>query len=211
MKHIMWLKDLDFDQSDLQRIFESYFTELHYCVSRLEGLDREVVVLAERPQYREVVGLLRCFWGIDTLTAVTTVTEIIEFGRFESPRKLMCYLGLVPCEYSSGDKHTRGGITKAGNKRVRRLMVESAWHYRHRPWVSKDLQRRRQDQPQWAIDIADKAMARLYRRYWNLINRGKMKTKVCIALSRELAGFIWSILHELQHLKMCQSSRLGQV
>jgi transposase len=203
-KHLVWLKALEFDQSDLQLVFESYFTELQHGVSRLEGLDGEVGALAERPQYREVVGLLRCFRGIDTLTAITTVTEIIEFGRFESPRKLMCYLGLVPSEYSSGEKHNRGGITKAGNKRVRRLMVESAWHYRHRPWVGKDLKRRRKDQPQWAIDIADKAMARLYKRYWNLVNRGKMPTKVCIALSRELAGFIWSILHELQNRKMCQ-------
>jgi len=205
-KHLVWLKALEFDQSDLQLVFESYFTELQHCVSRLEGLDGEVGALAERPQYREVVGLLRCFRGIDTLTAITVLTEIIEFGRFESPRKLMSYLGLVPSEYSSGENSKRGGITKAGNKRVRRLLVESAWHYRHRPFASKALDRRRQDQPQWAIDMADKAMSRLFKRYWHLINRGKMPTKVCVALSRELAGFIWAILHEHRNRQTRQSA-----
>lgn len=205
-KHLKWLQSLELDQSDLRLVFDSYFTELRHCMSRLKGLDQEVDVLADRPEYREIVGLLRCFRGIDTLTAITVLTEIIEFGRFESPRKLMSYLGLVPSEYSSGENSKRGGITKAGNKRVRRLLVESAWHYRHRPFASKALDRRRQDQPQWAIDMADKAMSRLFKRYWHLINRGKMPTKVCVALSRELAGFIWAILHEHRNRQTRQSA-----
>ena len=205
-KHLQWLKSLDLDLPDLRQVFESYFTELQHCMQRLDGLDKEVQSLADRPAYRPVVGFLRCFRGIDTLTATTVLTEIFEFGRFSSPRKLMCYLGQVPSEYSSDDKHKRGGITKTGNKRVRRLLVESAWHYRHRPWVSKDLKRRRKDQPQWAVDIADNAMSRLNKRYWHLTNRGKLPTKVAVALSRELAGFIWAVLREHQSRQQGQAA-----
>lgn len=197
-KHFEWLRSLEFDLTDIQDVFELYYTELQHCMQRLASLDKQVQQLAGRPEYRQVVGLLCCFRGIDILTAITMITEIFEFGRFESPRALMCYLGLVPSEYSSGDHHCSGAITKAGNKRIRRLLVESAWHYRHRPWVSLKLKRRRKDQPQWAIDIADRAMARLHRRYWQLLARGKVPNKVVVAVARELAGFIWAVLHEYE-------------
>jgi transposase len=104
----------------------------------------------------------------------------------------------VPSEHSSGDRRRSGSITKAGNKRVRRLLIESSWHYRHRPSVSRELGLRRKDQPQWAIDIADRAMARLHRRYWQLLARGKVPNKVVVALARELSGFIWAVLNEYE-------------
>jgi len=197
-KHDRWLRSLEFDQADLREVFDLYYTELQHCLQRLVTLDKEVAALAERPEYRQVVGLLRCFRGIDTLTAITVLTEIFEFGRFPSPRKLMAYLGLVPSEFSSGQSRRTGGITKAGNRRVRRLLVESAWHYRHRPGVGKGLKCRRQDQPQWALDMADRAMARLHKRYWRLLDRGKAPGVVVVALARELAGFLWAVLHEQQ-------------
>ena len=105
----------------------------------------------------------------------------------------MAYLGLVPSEQSSGDRHLAGSITKAGNKRVRRLLVESSWHYRHRPSISRELAKRRECQPQWAIDIADHAMSRLHRRYRTLFERLKPPNKVVVAVARELAGFIWAV------------------
>jgi len=197
-KHFQWLRSLQFDDSRLREVFDHYYSQFQYCMQRLETLDKEVESLAKSPQYNEIVGLLRCFRGIDTLTAITLITEIIEFGRFSSPRKLMHYLGLVPCEYSSDETHKRGGITKTGNKRVRRVLVESAWHSRHQVCVSKGLKRRRDGQPQWAIAIADQAMSRLHKRYWRLMERGKLKHKVVVALARELAGFIWAILREYQ-------------
>jgi len=207
-KHVRWLLSLEFDRADLREVFDSYYTELQHCMQRLATLDKEVVALAERPEYREIVGLLCCFRGIDTLTAITVLTEIFEFGRFASPRKLTAYLGMVPSEYSSGDSRRTGGITKAGNKRVRRLLVESSWHYRHRPGVGKTLQRRRQDQPQWALDIADRAMARLHKRYWRLLDRGKPPGVVVVALARELAGFIWSVLQEYE-LRQARQAACG--
>ena len=197
-KHFRWLLSLEFDQADLREVFDLYYAELQHCMQRLATLDKEVAALAARPEYGQIVGLLRCFRGIDTLTAITVLTEIFDFGRFPSPRKLMAYLGLVPSESSSGDSRHTGAITKAGNKRIRRLLVESAWHYRHRPGVSKDLKRRRQDQPQWALDIADRAMARLHKRYWRLLDRGKPSNVVVVALAREFAGFLWSVLQEYQ-------------
>ena len=203
-KHLGWLRSLKFDLADLEIAFELHYTELEHCMQRLASMDKQVQQLAERPQYSEVVGLLRCFRGIDTLTAITVLTEIFEFGRFESPRALMCYLGLVPSEHSSGDRRRPGSITKAGNKRVRRLLIESSWHYRHRPSVSRELGLRRKDQPQWAIDIADHAMARLHRRYWQLLARGKVPNKVVVALARELAGFIWAVLKEYEQRRTRQ-------
>jgi transposase len=156
------------------------------CKCAVIALDKEVEKLAESETYKEVVGLLRCFHGIDTLTAITIITEIFDFGRFSSPGELMSYLGLTCSESSTGEKEHKGSITKAGNKRVRRLLIEAAWHYRH-PYISrsKALRQRRKDQPQWVIDIADRAGQRLRKRYWYLINRGKMPCKATVAVARE--------------------------
>ncbi len=193
-KHIAWMRTIEFAESTLTNVFENYFNEMIYCIGRLEALDKEVELLADSAEYKEIVGLLRCYHGIDTLTAITIITEIFEFGRFESPRHLMSYLGLTPSEDSSGDKQKKGSITKAGNKRARRLLNEAAWHYRHRYVPSKALKKRRKGQPQWAIEIADAAGRRLSKRHRHLINNGKMPCKANIAVARELAGFIWFVV-----------------
>ena len=193
-KHIAWLRAIEFSEPMLTSVFENYFNEMIYCIGRLEALDKEVELLADSEEYKEIVGLLRCFHGIETLTAITILTEIFEFGRFESPRHLMSYLGLTPSEDSSGDKQKKGSITKTGNKRVRRLLNETAWHYRHRYVPSKTLKQRRKGQPQWAVEIADAAGRRLSKRHRHLVNNGKMPCKANIAVARELAGFIWFIV-----------------
>ena len=200
-KHITWMRTIKFTELMLTNVFEHYFDEMIYCTTRLENLDKEVELLAESEEYKEIVGLLSCFHGIKALTAITIVTEIFEFGRFESPRHLMSYLGLTPSENSSGEKQRKGSITKAGNKRVRRLLNEAAWHYRHRYVPSKVLKKRREGQPQWAIDIADSAGRRLTKRHRHLINNGKMPCKSNIAVARELAGFIWFTVTQYQTRK----------
>lgn len=197
-KHLRWLRSLEFEQPLLRDVFDNYFTEMQHCLQRLASLDKEVEKLAESEFYREVVGLLRCFHGIDTLTAITIITEIFDFGRFSSPRELMSYLGLTSSESSSGEKQKKGPITKAGNKRLRRLLVETSWHYRHPCNIGSALRQRRKGQPQWVIDIADRAGQRLRKRYWHLINRGKMPCKATVAIARELAGFIWSVFREYE-------------
>jgi transposase len=199
LKHFRWLRSLEFDLLSLRDVFDSYFTEMQHCLQRLDSLDKEVVKLSESKPYKKIVGLLRCFHGIDTLSAITMITEIFEFGRFSTPGELMSYLGLTCSEDSSGQKERKGSITKAGNNRVRRLLIEASWHYRH-PYVatSRSLKQRRKEQPQWAIDIADRAGQRLRKRYWYLINHGKAPCVAAVAIARELAGFIWSIFNEYE-------------
>jgi transposase len=197
-KHLRWLRCLEFEVPLLREVFDNYFTQMQHCMQRLASLDQQVIQLAEREPYGELVSLLRCFHGIDTLTAITLITEIFDFGRFSHARALMSYLGLTPSESSSGERQTKGAITKTGNKRVRRLLVEVAWHYRHPYRLSKGLKQRRKDQPQWAINIADRAGHRLRQRYWHLIHCGKIPCKATTAVARELAGFIWSVFREYE-------------
>ena len=107
----------------------------------------------------------------------------------------MSFLGLIPSEHSSGEKHRQGGITKTGNQRVRRVLVEAAWHYRHKPTVGQVLKARRKGQPDWVIEQADRARKRLYQKYWRLVKKGKSPQEAAVAVARELVGFLWSVLH----------------
>lgn len=197
-KHRLWLESLVLEEALLKEVFDQYVTELEHSDQRLACLDKQVAQLAQSAAYRPIVEKLCCFRGIETLTAITLVTELFEFGRFESPEALMSYLGLVPSESSSGDQQHRGRITKTGNRRVRRLLIQAAWHQRHGYTVSKTLRKRREGQPQWAIDLADKAGQRLRRRYRALTERGKEPCKAVVAIARELSGFIWAMLREYQ-------------
>ena len=196
--HERWLGSLVFENSCLRSVFDEYYTELQHSQHRLESLDHQVEQLAQSEAYRYVVGILCCFRGIEKLTAVSLITELFQFGRFESPRALMNYLGLVPSESSSGSKESRGRITKAGNCRIRRLLIQAAWHSRHGYGVGQTLRKRRAEQPEWAIALADRAGVRLRRRYRALVERGKDVRKVTVAIARELAGFIWAMMREVQ-------------
>ena len=126
---------------------------------------------------------------------MTLVVELYSFERFSSPRRLMGYLGMTPSEHSSGVKERKGGITKAGNGRVRRMLTEIGWHQVKPIVVSKNLRCRRAGQPAWVIGLADVAMRRLHSRYWHLVHRGKLPTKAVMAVARELAGFVWAALY----------------
>lgn len=156
--------------------------------------DRRLEDLARGPRYTESVGWLRCFRGIDTITAITLLAELHDFRRFRSPSQLMACLGLVPSEYSSGPQKRRGGITRTGNRHVRRLLIEAAWHNRHKPSVSVALAERRHGQPASIIALADKAQLRLRRRYRRMEGRGKHPTKIVVAVARDLVGYLWVAL-----------------
>lgn len=201
-KHRTWLASIRFEQPLLQDVYWNYLEELTQCDHRLVQRDKDVAALAQTEPYRQVVGLLRCHHGIDTLTAISLVTEIFDFGRFPTARELMCYLGLTPSEASSGQQCHRGGICKTGNKRARRLLNEAAWHYRHPYKISKALRSRRADQPVWAIEMADKAGYRLSKRFYRLIHNGKMPCQAAVAVARELAGFIWALLQTYQKRRL---------
>jgi transposase len=188
-----WLRSLKFEHATDQAALNDYLLAVDQIEERQRGLDARLEEVAQQAPYAEPVGHLRCFRGIDTLTAVSLVAELHSFMRFRSPRELMAYLGLVPSEYSSGSSSRRGRITKAGNRHARRLLVEAAWHYRHRPGLTK-VAKRRKGQPTDIIALADRAQSRLNRRYRKLNARGLPAGKVVVAVARELAGFVWAAL-----------------
>lgn len=193
-KYAEWLKALAFDDANRRAIFEAHVLAIQQADEQVKALAEKVEELAKSEAYREAVGHLRCFRGLDTVSAITLVTELHRFGRFESPRKLMAYLGLTPSEYSSGGSQKRGGITKTGNGHARRVLVEASWLCRHKPQATSALRKRRAGQPAWAIAIAQKAATRLHRRFHRLANRGMPRTKVAIAVAREFAGFVWAAM-----------------
>jgi transposase len=192
--HRAWLDTLTWTHAAERAVVEDYLQAIDQTTARLEELDARLAEIAETAPYREPVGWLRCFRGIDTLTAILILAELHDFRRFASAPALMAYLGLVPGEDSSGEKHRRGRITRTGNALVRRLLIETAWHYQHRPTVGAALQRRRAGQPAPVIAIADRAQQRLCRRFRTMTAQQKPRPKIVVALARELAGFIWAAL-----------------
>jgi transposase len=192
--HRAWIDSLTWTHAAEQTVIDDYLLAIDHTEARLVELDSRLAEIAETESYREPVGWLRCFRGIDTLTAMLILAELHDFRRFASAPALMAYLGLVPGEDSSGEKHRRGRITRTGNALVRRLLVEVAWHYQHRPGVGVALARRRKGQPARVIAIADKAQQRLCRRFRKLTAEHKPAPKVAVAIARELAGFLWAAL-----------------
>jgi transposase len=165
-------------------------TEAHSRVERLsEALSSEL----EHWRMRPLVRALMTLRGVDQLVATTLVAELGELRRFAHPRELMGYLGLVPSEHTSGDKRRLGAITKTGNTHVRRVMIEAAWNYRFPPRITRPLQIRQEGQPAAIRTIAWRAQLRLNHRYRTLSARGVQHNKICVAIARELAGFVWSI------------------
>src|SRR6266404_4083755 len=145
----------------------------------------------------EVATALMAMRGIDLISAATLLAEIGDLSRFRTPHELMAYLGLVPSEDSTGDTVRRGSITKAGNGRARRMLVECSWSYQHPPRVGAHKQHKVDAAPPAVREIAWKAQCRLHKRYRALIRRGKLKTVAITAVARELAGFIWAINREI--------------
>lgn len=192
--HRAWIDRLTWTHAAERAVVDDYLLAIDHTESRLRELDARLAEIAETEPYRSPVGWLRCFRGIDTLTAMVILAELHDFRRFASAPALMAYLGLVPGEDSSGEQHRRGRITRTGNALVRRLLVEVAWHYQHRPSVGVALERRRNGQPSRVIAIADQAQQRLCRRFRTLAAEHKPAPKIAVAIARELAGFVWAAL-----------------
>jgi transposase len=192
--HRQWIDGLDWAHAAERVVVDDYLLAIDHTEARLLELDARLAEIAETPPYREPVRWLRCFRGIDTRTAMLILAELHDFRRFASAPALMAYLGLVPSEDSTGEKHRRGRITRTGNALVRRLLVEAAWHYQHRPRVGVALARRRNGQPSRVVALADKAQQRLCRRFRKLAAEHKPAPKIAVAIARELAGFLWAAL-----------------
>lgn len=196
LRHAQWLAGLTFPLPTLQVVFEDYCANLALLADRIVRLEQAIAAALPTlaPAQQALVGALATLRGVRTVTAATLVSELGTLRRFATPRQLMSYAGLVSREHSSGASVRRGAITKTGNAHVRRVVVEAAWAYRHRPSLSSPLLRARQQaQPLPIVAIATRAQRRLWARYCHLTARGKPPLAVATTLARELLGFIWAI------------------
>lgn len=158
-------------------------------------MDRRIEAVAEQPPLADAVMRLRALKGIDTLTAATIAAEVGDFNAFANARAFMAYVGLVPRERSSGQQEWRGSITKTGNSHLRRVLVEAAWAYRHRPAVGAHLRRRHSDQPAQLVAFSWHVQQRLHARYRTLAAT-KHPNVAVVGVARELAGFVWAVMTE---------------
>jgi transposase len=200
--YFSWVRALKFDQPAQQATFLDYFTEVEHSRERIARLDRSIdeAIAAAPAETRAVVEALQALRGVAKVVAVTSVAEVGRFSRFESPRQLMGYSGMVSSEYSTGGpgKAKRGGITKTGNAHLRRVVGEAAWSYRFRPALSPALRQRSRTQGEPVKEIAWKAQHRLCGRYRKLLGRGKSKQQVATAVGRELLGFMRAIAVQVE-------------
>ena len=193
-RHAAWLQAQRWPLPALEQTHRAYVRAVDEAVGRLHAIETELRDLLTIEPLRARVERLRCFRGIDDLTALTIAAELGDPRRFPSAPRVMAFTGLVPSEHSSGAKQTRGAITKTGNAHLRRVLVESAWHYRHHPFLGRSLRRRQCGAPAAVIDQAWHAQHRLHRRYRRLAARGKPKQQIITAVARELTGFLWAAL-----------------
>lgn len=191
--HLNWLASQKFEHPEQRIAFEELLLAVHQARDRVTRLEDAIRAAVPDWSLAEVVQALMAMRGIDLVTATAFLAEIGDLSRFRTPRELMAYLGLVPSEHSTGPTVVRGPITKAGNRRARRLLIESAWSYRHPPRIGKDKQAKVAAAPRAVREIAWKAQHRLYSRYRALTRKGKLKTVTITAMARELAGFIWAV------------------
>jgi len=190
-RHMSWLRSLRFEDLCSQATFVDYLSGVEMLVARRAALVAALEQVIPDSRHAVTIARLRCFRGIDTLTAAGLCAEIGDWQRFR-PKQLSGFLGIVPTEHTSDTKRRQGSITKAGSAHARRLLVEAAHHYRHRPAIGEPLARRQHGQDPRAIEIAWRAQRRLHQRWQTLAGqRRKPASVVAIACARELAAFCW--------------------
>lgn len=195
--HLRWLSEVVCPTPAQQIVFQEYIRAVNEHTERLQRLEQELQEQVKSWRVHPVVEALQALRGVQFTVAVTTVAELGDLTRFDNPRELMKFLGLIPSEYSRGERRRQGSITKAGNTHARRVLVESAWAYRYPAKVSRHLQLRLETQPQTIEDISWKAQLRLCTRYRRLMARGKHANQVVVAIARELVGFMWAIAKQV--------------
>lgn len=197
--HLRWLATLKMEHAAQQIGFQEYLHAITDATARIARLEQAMRDTLPAWSLKPLVQALQAMRGVQLIAAMTLVGELQDFLRFENPRQLMAYVGLVPGEHSSGPKRRQGSITKAGNSAARRMLVEVAWHYQHSPRVSPIIATRQDHLPKAITDIAWKAQLRLNAKFKRLVARRVMKTKAVVAVARELAGFVWAIGQEVQN------------
>jgi len=203
------VKTLRLEQFALDVTLLDYVTEVDRARERIERLERAIDQAIEMAPaaIRAVVDALQSLRGVARLSAATIVAEVGQLSRFPKPRQLMGYTGAVPSEHSSGGSVRRGAITKTGNARLRRILIEAAWAYRYRPNIGSELRHRQAGASEEVKAIAWRAQHRLHHRYARLSARGKTKQHIVTAIARELAGFIWAVGVEVESKLATNSAR----
>ena len=197
--HLRWLATLKMEHPVQQIAFQEYLHSITESGARIVRLEQALREALPTWTLSALVHALQALRGVQMIAAMTLVAELQDFMRFDSPRQLMAYVGLVPGEHSSGPKRRQGSITKAGNSAARRMLVEIAWHYQHSPRVSPIIATRHEHLPKPVTDIAWAAQLRLHGKFKRLVARRVLKNKAVVAVARELAGFVWAIGREVQH------------
>lgn len=209
-RYISWVKSIRFEQGALQATLDDYLSEVNHQDERIAKLERAIDTAVEKApeKMRAVIAALQALRGVAKMSAVTIVTEAGALSRFDRARQLMGYSGAVSSESSSGGKTRRGAITKTGNAHLRRIIVEAAWAYRHRPNMYGALRKRQEGLDDQVKAIAWKAQQRLNEKYARMAGRGKVKQQVVTAVGRELLGFIWAIgVHVEQNYEAKQTRK----
>lgn len=195
--HMNWLATQKFDSPQHRMVFEEMVLSIRQASEREERLAQAIRAAIPEWSLAKVVTALMAMRGIDLIAATTFLAEIGDLSRFRTPTELMGYLGLVPSEHSTGDTIQRGPITKTGNRRARRILVECSWSYQYPPRVGRTKQEKVDAAPEAVREIAWKAQCRLHRRYRALLRKGKLKTVAITAIAREFAGFIWAVNRQI--------------
>jgi transposase len=190
--HMNWLASQKLEHAEQRIAFEEMLLAVRQAAERIVRLEQAITAAVPDWSLREMVTALMAMRGLDLVSATAFLAEIGDLSRFRTARELMGYLGLVPSEHTTGDKVKRGPITKAGNRRARRILVEGSWSYRHPPRIGKEKLAKVAAAPPAVREIAWKAQCRLAARYRALTRRGKRPTVVVTAIAREFAGFIWA-------------------
>ena len=211
LKHLRWLTELVLPHPCQQIVLQEHLQIIMERQGRLERLDNELIHQVKSWRYYPVVKAIQALRGVRLRVAVGVIAELGDLTRFDHPRKLMAYLGLVPSEHSSGGKRRLGAITKCGNGRARRLLVEGAHSYRYTAKVSTELQKRQEGLPKEIVDLAWESQLRLCRRYARLMHRGKHRSIVVTAIAREMIAYIWAISRETVLTQVDPKLRLSRV
>lgn len=191
--HQNYLRGLKLPDAAHNRVLEDCIATIDFHEARIARLEDEMLQLLADWQRKPLVEALMAFKGFKLVAAMVTVSEIGTFSRFEHPKKLMAFLGLVPSENSSGKSRKQGGISKCGNPHARWLLVEQATHYRVPPKISPQLSERQRHTPRWIKELSWKTQTRLSHRFSLLRKRGMHHNKIKTAIARELVGFVWEL------------------
>lgn len=210
-QHLRWLTELVLPHHSQQIVLQEMIQTITERMKRVTRLVNELEHQVKQWRYYPVVKAIQAMRGVRMLVAVGTIAELGDLQRFDHPRKLMAYLGLVPSESSSGDKRRQGKLTKCGNGRARRLLIESAHCYKYKANISTELQKRQEGLSKEIIDIAWQAQLRLCRRYQRLMQKGKHRNLVVAAIAREMIAYIWAISREVVLTPIDPSLRISRL